>query len=753
VPTVAELILLITGKDQASSVLNGIGASAQKLGPKFTQAGVGLSLGLTTPILGVGGASLKMGVDFNNSLTQITALVGTSKEQVDTWKGDILDLSKATAVGPGELADALYFVTSSGASTSDAMDILTASARASAAGLGNTGIIADAVTSAINAYGSENLSASQATDTLVAAVREGKVEADELAPVLGRLLPTSSALGISFQDVAGVLAVMSRTGLDASEASTSLNAIMSTLLKPSKEASDTLADAGLSMDQLRKTAAGPDGLIGVMKLLNDHFGDNEEQLAKILPNVRAFRGVMNVLAQDAGTVDTVMQGVADSTGDTNKAFGAVTTSDGFKFKQFLNDLQVEGTKLGDTLAPALVSLLPVLSGVIGALAKGVDIFTRLPAPLQTAIVVFLLLVATLGPLLVILGTMASAFAALVAIAPVVGAAFTVMLGPVGLVILALAALALGVYLAYQHWDQISAAAQGAMDAVSGAINGALTWVRNNWPIIVTILSGPFAPLVALATDAFGVRSALTGAVSGALDWLSKNWPIVATVLSGPFAPLVALATDAFGVRTAFVNGITGIFTWLGDNWAKVLTVISGPFTGPFIALATDAFGVRSAVIGGLQDLWNWITRNVSSIASAIEKPFTDVDWVGVGQRIILDIIKGISGYSVAAAIASKIPGSSQAANIVTGALGLIPGRAVGGPVMGGSPYMVGENGPELFVPGSSGRIVPNGAGGGLTVNFNGPVTLAPPGSPKDQLQTVGFAVASTLRRRGIPMLS
>ena len=46
----------------------------------------------------------------------------------------------------------------------------------------------------------------------------------------------------------------------------------------------------------------------------------------------------------------------------------------------------------------------------------------------------------------------------------------------------------------------------------------------------------------------------------------------------------------------------------------------------------------------------------------------------------------------------------------------ITGRASGGPVSAGRPYIVGERGPELFVPGSSGGIVPNGAMmGGMTV--------------------------------------
>ena len=51
----------------------------------------------------------------------------------------------------------------------------------------------------------------------------------------------------------------------------------------------------------------------------------------------------------------------------------------------------------------------------------------------------------------------------------------------------------------------------------------------------------------------------------------------------------------------------------------------------------------------------------------------------------------------------------------------IPARANGGPVMAGGSYLVGERGPELFTPGSSGNITPNNAMGGntITVNVNG----------------------------------
>ncbi|MFS0772824.1 tail tape measure protein [Sphingomonas sp. 1P08PE] len=63
--------------------------------------------------------------------------------------------------------------------------------------------------------------------------------------------------------------------------------------------------------------------------------------------------------------------------------------------------------------------------------------------------------------------------------------------------------------------------------------------------------------------------------------------------------------------------------------------------------------------------------------------------------------------------------------LLAGLLGA-PGRATGGPVVANRPYMVGERGPELFVPAATGRIEPVAGGGGvrevrvaITVNAGG----------------------------------
>ncbi len=83
--------------------------------------------------------------------------------------------------------------------------------------------------------------------------------------------------------------------------------------------------------------------------------------------------------------------------------------------------------------------------------------------------------------------------------------------------------------------------------------------------------------------------------------------------------------------------------------------------------------------------------------------------------------------------------------------------AKGGPVSGGSPYMVGEKGPELFVPNTSGNIVPNnklGGGGSMNVVVNvdakGSSASGDTGAGKQLGGLIGAAVQAELIKQQRP---
>jgi hypothetical protein len=98
--------------------------------------------------------------------------------------------------------------------------------------------------------------------------------------------------------------------------------------------------------------------------------------------------------------------------------------------------------------------------------------------------------------------------------------------------------------------------------------------------------------------------------------------------------------------------------------------------------------------------------------------FTDI--MGAVRRALLQA--AIFGGGPLAGILGLGPNVAGGTGGLLGGLGgLITGRQAGGPVRGGQPYIVGEHGPELFVPGGSGQIVPSN----ITRNSFGGTTVAP----------------------------
>lgn len=754
--------------NRALGTFNRVGQRMQGIGRRLT-------FSLTAPLLAVGGASAKVATTFEREMSRVEGLVGIAADQVNQWGQDILRMAPRLGTAPSELARGLFFVTSAGFRGAEAMEVLEQAAKASAAGLGSVATVADAVTSAVNAYGSENLSAATATDVLTAAVREGKLEAESLAPVLGNLLPTASAMGISFQQVAGLLAVFSRTGADAASSATTLNRLMLTLQKNTGPAVDLLESAGFSLAELRDVASGPRGLIGVMRLLEEAFSDNEDALAQIFPNVRAFRGVMNALSQDADTVDSVLRGVAESTGVAETAFGVAADTASFRFKAALAELQSTGIRVGQRVLPNLVRLAEDLADRLArASPEALDLGVQLG-----------IVAAVVGPALVALGIMVSTLSTLAG-----------LLNPVTAVLAAVAAGALAIQ---QNWFGIGDVVGRAFEVVvTGAQEAFRVVDRLSRPVVNAVIGhfrflGSVARIVweefvrDVAVDAFEtmrdtaarvipqiIRS-LAAIGRGSVEFFSNVVERVTSIFQDDEVEtqgeqtgrnlgqrISAAAVEAFG--TDYVAGFVDV---VGEGADAALAAIRqklaelraladrtfggggvsggqafgvGPTTG-FFGLGEGEGGLAGEERAGRErfalripeglreevEVLTESTQKLGQVGMAAAQQFSrsfEEAFVGVvtGTQGLLEAFQNLAtsiiaeiARIVARLVALKI--TLAALGIDTGGAGIgqllglgeIAGLQHGGVAIAGRAHIVGEAGPELFVPGRTGRVVPNRA--------------------------------------------
>lgn len=543
---------------QLAKEIDSLGARLVKTSQSLSQLGHQITMRVTAPILATATGVYALGVSFEDEMSKIVGLVGVSRDQVNAWSEDILKLAPEIGKAPDELARAMFFVTSAGFRGAAAMDVLTMSAKASAAGLGATSVVADAVTSAVNAYAKQNMTAARATDILTAAVREGKLEAASLAPVLGGILPTAAALGVSLEDVAGVMAVMSRTGTGAAEASTSIQAILMTLQKPTEAAAELLGTVGLSFAHLREIARGPEGLIGVIRTLSNAFEGNDEALAQIVPNIRALRGVMNALAQDAGTVDAIMQGVRNSTGDMNKSFLVMMDSAGMPLRQTLAQLKTLFISLGSAVIPVVNIVLSALNFVLKSLQMTWGI---LPGIIQKTIVVITAIVASIGLFLTALA-----------------AAISLLVSVVGVII---SVTVVGSILSLMF--------TGSFLPLIGVIIASLTGLL---PVLIAVKAGILA--YTLATKAATVATIFWQALMGPAGWL-----VIATG--------IALATAAVVAYIHATKEATGESKKAGDEAAEAMEA------------AKKAGGEATRAIEEFEDSMRNAATGVAEVTSEVEK--------------------------------------------------------------------------------------------------------------------------------------
>lgn len=147
-----------------------------------------------------------------------------------------------------------------------------------------------------------------------------------------------------------------------------------------------------------------------------------------------------------------------------------------------------------------------------------------------------------------------------------------------------------------------------------------------------------------------------------------------------------------------------------------------------------------------------------SLLSAIRRGKLGFDEL---KDIALRTMSEIAAQAVQSGVGSLFGGGAAAGgggaplgSLVNGLLGSLlglPGRATGGPVAPGAAYLVGERGPELFVPTSSGRVEASAAPGDRRRDVRVAITLAAPRGTtgpvmlKRSSRQVASAVARAMR--------
>ena len=384
----------------------------ERIGRRAQNIGRTLRNNVTAPMLLVGAASVKAASEFETSLVRMRTLAGSTEEEMRMMGDAALRMSGEVARGPRELADAMYYVASSGFTARESIQLVELAAKGAAIGLGDTIQVADLLTSTMNAYRGTNLTAAQAMDQLIVSIQEGKAETDEMADSMSRVLPIASEMGITFGDAAAAIAAMSRLGADAFQSMTQLRALLKNLSVATPATQQRLASMGIELRDIAETLNQPGGLLIVLTELAELTERAPNVIQELFPDMRASTGVMNLLGNQYEEYRKIVIEVMKAHGELADSFELVAETAEFKLRGELAELEASTSRFGAVLMGPVAGVLNDLNQLLTDVTFW---FAGLDDAAQRSVLSFSAMVAISGPLAIAIGTLVSAFAALAAV--------------------------------------------------------------------------------------------------------------------------------------------------------------------------------------------------------------------------------------------------------------------------------------------------------------------------------------------------
>ena len=233
-------------------------------------------------------------------------------------------------------------------------------------------------------------------------------------------------------------------------------------------------------------------------------------------------------------------------------------------------------------------------------------------------------------------------------------------------------------------------------------------------------------LAAIETQVGGTAEATANASDRMKVGLSQVTETIGLALLPAFEKITAFLIDQ--VFPAFQNYVLPVVkslsAFIQNNFAPILQTTFIPIVKTLMrAFDTVAQSVTKneekfkPLLALMQTIFNFSKNYLAPVLfNVLGKAFTFVagvvaNVIGLFANLVNIVNAAINAIKRVASIGAGIGGA------IGGALGFGGNRFMGGSVSANTAYVVGERGPEIFVPSNTGRIVPNGAGRGTTINL------------------------------------
>lgn len=269
------------GLDRARSAGSALGsglASAAQVGLRAVTAA-------TTAVAGMGAVSVKTGAEFDSSMSQVAATMGTTVDQIEELRDFAQEMGRTTAFSATQSADALNYMALAGYDAETSMAMLPNVLNLAAAGSIDLARASDMITDTQTAFGISLERTSQLVDEMAKAASTGNTSVEQLGDAFLTVGGLAAELNGGFvtlengtthavdgvQELEIALTAMANAGIKGSEAGTHMRNMLLKLSSPTSDGTVALEKMGVAVFDTE----------GNMRSLSDVFGDLSDKLGEM----------------------------------------------------------------------------------------------------------------------------------------------------------------------------------------------------------------------------------------------------------------------------------------------------------------------------------------------------------------------------------------------------------------------------------------------------------------------------------------
>ncbi|MDB0600334.1 phage tail tape measure protein [Tenacibaculum maritimum] len=334
---------LSKGKIDAENIITSLGRNISKINP-FAALAIGALAAFAT----ISAGAYKMARTFEHAMKEVETISDATQKDFKGISKEVFELTKITPDSPEKLANAYYQIVSAGYDGAKGLKLLEVASKSAVAGVTDTTTAADGLTTVLNAFGIEAENVNQVADVMFKTVQLGKTTFSELASNLSTVAPIASASGISFEQVAGAIATLTKQGVPTAQAMTQIrSAIIG--------ANEALGDGWSKAMSLQDA----------FKLLYEKADGSQTKLQEMVGRVEAVSAVLGIAGKNAKGAASDLDAMTNSVGSSEDAFKRMSSSNVNQWEILRNRIKATTKGIGD-------AVLGMSNSIVGSLNDALD---------------------------------------------------------------------------------------------------------------------------------------------------------------------------------------------------------------------------------------------------------------------------------------------------------------------------------------------------------------------------------------------